>query len=100
MDPALWFIILLFLIILSSFFSASETAFSSVNQIRLRQYAEDGKKGAKLAYTVTQQFEDVLLAIIIMNNIVNFAAAGIAAIVALETFGEAAAVFGTLLLKA
>ena len=98
MDPALWFIILLFLIILSSFFSASETAFSSVNQIRLRQYAEDGKKGAKLAYTVTQQFEDVLLAIIIMNNIVNFAAAGIAAIVALETFGEAAAVFGTLLL--
>ena len=98
MDPALWFIVLLILIAFSSFFSAAETAFSSVNQIRLRQYVEDGKKGASVAYDVVQRFEDVLLAIIIMNNIVNFAAAGIAAIVALETFGEAAAVFGTLLL--
>ena len=98
MDPALWYIVLFILIILSSFFSASETAFSSVNHIRLKQYVEDGKKGAKIAYDMVQRFEDVLLVIIIMNNIVNFAAAGIAAIVALETFGEAAAVIGTLLI--
>ena len=97
-DPALWYFVLVILIILSSFFSASETAFSSVNQIRLRQYMEDGKKGAKVAYELSERFEDVLLVIIILNNIVNFAAAGITAIVALETFGEAAAVIGTLII--
>ena len=98
MDPALWYIVLFVLIVLSSFFSASETAFSSVNQIRLRQYVEDGKKGAKIALEVSERFEDVLLVIIILNNVVNFAAAGIAAIVALETFGEAAAILGTLII--
>ena len=98
MDPALWFIVLLILIVISSFFSASETAFSSVNQIRLRHYMEDGRKGSRVAYEVNERFEDVLLVIVIMNNVVNFAAAGIAAIVALETMGEAAAVLGTLLL--
>lgn len=98
MDPALWFIVLLILIMISSFFSASETAFSSVNQIRLRHYMEDGRKGSRVAYEVNERFEDVLLVIVIMNNVVNFAAAGIAAIVALETMGEAAAVLGTLLL--
>ena len=83
---------------LSSFFSASETAFSSVNQIRLRQYAEDAKKGAKVAVELSECFEDVLLVIIILNNVVNFAAAGIAGIVALETLGETAAVLGILIL--
>ena len=97
MDPALWYIVLILLIILSSFFSASETAFSSVNQIRLRQYMEDNKKGAKVAYELSHRFEEVLLVIIILNNVANFAVAGITAIVALETFGEAAAIIGTLI---
>jgi len=83
---------------LSSFFSASETAFSSVNQIRLRQYMEDGKKGATVAYELSECFEDVLLVILVLNNVVNFAAAGIAAIVAIETFGEAAAILATLII--
>ena len=95
MDPALWYVFLVILIMLSSFFSASETAFSSVNQIRLRQYMEDGKKGAKVAYELFERFEDVLLVILVLNNIVNFAAAGIATIVAMETFGEAFAIFMT-----
>ena len=98
MDPALWYIVLVILIILSSFFSASETAFSSANQIRLRQYVEDGKKGAKVAYELSECFEDVLLVILVLNNIVNFAAAGIATIVAMETLGEAFAIFMTLII--
>jgi len=97
-DPALWYIILIILIILSSFFSSTETAFSSVNQIRLKQYMEEGKKSAKIAYELYYRFEEVLLVIIILNNVVNFAAAGIAAIVVLDTFGEAAAIIGTLIL--
>ena len=72
------------MIILSAFFSASETAFSSVNLIRLRQYAEDGRPGAKKALNVAERFDEVLLAILIGNNIVNLASASLATIVATE----------------
>ncbi len=72
------------MIILSAFFSASETAFSSVNLIRLRQYAEDGRSGAKKALNVAERFDEVLLAILIGNNIVNLASASLATIVATE----------------
>jgi CBS domain containing-hemolysin-like protein len=97
-NPALWYIVLIILIILSSFFSASETAFSSANLIRLRQYAEDGKKGAKVACELSERFEDVLLVILVLNNLVNFGAAGIATIVAMETFGEAFAILMTFII--
>ena len=72
------------MILLSGFFSASETAFSSVNLIRLRQYAEEGKRGAKRALSVAERFDEVLLAILIGNNIVNLASASLATIVATE----------------
>lgn len=98
MDPALWYIVLIVLIILSSFFSGSETAFSSANLIRLRQYAEDGKKGSKVACELSERFEDVLLVILVLNNVVSFAAAGIATIVAMETFGEAFAILMTFII--
>lgn len=61
------------MIILSAFFSASETAFSSVNLIRLRQYADEGRPGAKKALNVAERFDEVLLAILIGNNVVNLA---------------------------
>ena len=72
------------MIILSAFFSASETAFSSVNLIRLRQYVDDGRPGAKKALNVAERFDEVLLAILIGNNIVNLASASLATIVATE----------------
>lgn len=80
----MYYIILVIMIILSAFFSASETAFSSVNLIRLRQYAEDGRSGAKKALNVAERFDEVLLAILIGNNIVNLASASLATIVATE----------------
>ncbi|WP_343290260.1 hemolysin family protein [Turicibacter bilis] len=84
MDPSMYYLILVIMIILSAFFSASETAFSSVNLIRLRQYAEDGRPGAKKALNVAERFDEVLLAILIGNNIVNLASASLATIVATE----------------
>ena len=56
----------------------------SVNLIRLRQYAEDGRPGAKKALNVAERFDEVLLAILIGNNIVNLASASLATIVATE----------------
>ena len=80
----MYYLILFIMILLSGFFSASETAFSSVNLIRLRQYAEEGKRGAKRALSVAERFDEVLLAILIGNNIVNLASASLATIVATE----------------
>jgi len=60
---------------------------------------EDEQKGAKVAYELcSEKFEDVLLVILVLNNVVSFAAAGIATIVAMETFGEAFAILMTLLI--
>ncbi|MEE1238279.1 MAG: hemolysin family protein, partial [Turicibacter sp.] len=84
MDPSMYYLILVIMIVLSAFFSASETAFSSVNLIRLRQYAEEGRPGAKKALNVAERFDEVLLAILIGNNIVNLASASLATIVATD----------------
>ncbi len=80
----MYYLILVIMIVLSAFFSASETAFSSVNLIRLRQYAEEGRPGAKKALNVAERFDEVLLAILIGNNIVNLASASLATIVATD----------------
>lgn len=80
----MYYLILVGMIMLSAFFSASETAFSSVNLIRLRQYAEEGRSGAKKALHVAERFDEALLAILIGNNIVNLASASLATVVATE----------------
>ena len=91
-------LILIVLVILSAFFSSSETAFSSVNIIRLRQYAEEGRPGAKKALSVAERFDDVLLAILIGNNIVNTASASIATLVANELFGASGVALATVIM--
>ena len=62
---------------LSAFFSASETAFSSMNVIRLRSWAEDGDRKARGALELHEDYDRLLSAILIGNNIVNIAAATI-----------------------
>ena len=59
------------LIILSAFFSATETAFSSVNKTKLRTKAQEGHKGAKQALDLAENFDKVLSTILVGNNIVN-----------------------------
>ncbi len=79
--------LLIVLIFLSAFFSATETAFSSVNKIRLKNYADENRKGSKKAYFITEHFDKALSTILIGNNIVNIAAASISAKVATDIFG-------------
>ncbi len=80
-------IFLVVLIILSAFFSSAETAFSSVNKIRLRNYVSDNKAGSKKALHITENFDNALSTILVGNNIVNIAASSIAASVATGIFG-------------
>lgn len=80
-------IFLVVLIILSAFFSSAETAFSSVNKIRLRNYVTEKKKGSKKALLITENFDNALTTILIGNNVVNIAASSIAASVSTGIFG-------------
>lgn len=86
---------ILLLIILSAFFSSVETAFSTVNTIRLRHDAENGSKRAKAALTITENYDKALTTILIGNNIVNIGCSSIATVLCLNLFGDMGAAIST-----
>ena len=65
---------------LSAFFSASEMAYSSCNELRLENMRDDGSKRAGVALKITGRFDDALSAILIGNNLVNIAASSLASV--------------------
>lgn len=69
----LLFVFALICILLSAFFSGSETAISTANPIRLKSYIEDDRSGAKKALYLVENFEETVTTILIGNNIVNIA---------------------------
>ena len=81
-------IALVILVAFSAFFSASETAFSSLNQIRLKSRAEDGDKAAARVLAMSEQYDKLLSTILIGNNIVNIGAASIATVLFTKALGE------------
>ena len=74
-------IIILVLLVMSAVFSGCEMAFSSVNKIRLKNYAAQGNKRAVRALEVTNRFDDALTAILIGNNVVNILSTSLATVV-------------------
>ncbi len=81
-------LVLIILIILSAYFSATETAFSSLNRIRLKNLASEGNKRAKLAYELSENYDELLSTILVGNNIVNIASASIATVLFVSAFGS------------
>ena len=73
---AAW-IALVFLIILSAFFSASETAYTSLSKIRLKNLVNDGNKKAEKALNLSEQYEKLLTTRLVGNNLVNILASSI-----------------------
>jgi putative hemolysin len=71
--------LLVFLVILSAFFSSAETAYSTANIVKLKSYVEEGKSRAKKALFIIDHFDKTITAILIGNNIVNIAIATIGA---------------------
>jgi len=67
------FVACILLLMCSAFFSASETAFTTVNQIRLRSLADNKVKGARKAIYITEHYDKTLSTILIGNNLVNIA---------------------------
>ncbi len=68
------------LIMFSAYFSSTETAFSSLNKIRLKNLMKNDVKGAALAYELSEKFDKVLSTILIGNNIVNIVSASLATV--------------------
>ena len=80
-------IIIIALVVCSAFFSASETALTGANRIRLKSMAENGSKGAKMALKLIDKYDKVITTILIGNNIVNIAASSIATVLATAIVG-------------
>ena len=83
------------LIALSAFFSATETAFSFVNKIRIQRSVDSGNKKAKNALYVIENFDNALTAILICNNIVNLSCSSIATVLCLNLFGDLGSAIAT-----
>lgn len=80
-------VVLILFLIMSGFFSMSETALMALSKIRVRHMVEEGIKGAKLVEKLTEDPNKLLGAILIGNNIVNIGASSIATSLAVKFFG-------------
>jgi len=90
--------LLITLLVLSAFFSGSETALMSLNRYQLRHKAREGHRGAKLAEQLLQRPDRLIGLILLGNNLVNFSAASLVAIIAMKVGGQPAVALGTLIL--
>ncbi len=90
-----WLVVfLVFLILLSGFFSAAETALMSLNKIKIKQLVEDGVKGSKEIQEITDNPSETLSTILVCNNIVNILASSVSTVIfinLLDRFGTAVA---------
>ncbi len=88
-------LVMIALIALSGFFSATETAFSSLNHIRIRNLAENGNKRAALVLRLSDDFDRLLSTILVGNNIVNITLASMATAMFIRDFGDIGATLST-----
>lgn len=80
------------LLVMSALFSSMETAFSTVNKIRLKHQAANGSKKAERALKIAENFDKALTTILVGNNIVNILSSSLATIICTSLFAEK---FGT-----
>ena len=92
------FIVLIILILLSGFFSGSETALMTLNRYRMKSLARKGHRGAKLARYLLQRPDRLLGLILLGNNFVNILASAIASLIAMRYYGESGIAIATGLL--
>lgn len=91
-------VILVILVLLSAFFSATETAMSALNKIRLKSKAEAGNKRAKLVLSLIEEYDRLLSCVLIANNIVNLSAASLGTVLFTLHFPTYGATISTIVL--
>lgn len=92
------FITLVICLVLSAYFSGSETGLLSVNKYRLRFLSEQGNKGAQKTEKLLERPDTLLSFILIFNNLVNISASAIATIIGMRLYGDAGVAIATGLL--
>ncbi len=83
------------MMIFSALFSGTETAYSSVNKLRLKNYEAQGSKKAAKALKLANRFDDVLTAVLIGNNIVNIGTSSVATVIFCNLLGDSGAAVST-----
>ena len=78
------------LLLLSAFFSSAETAFSTVNRIRIKNLAEEGNVRAATVTKITEHYPRMISAVLIGNNLVNIFASSLVTSVTIRCFGNRA----------
>ena len=100
LDGAFWVStgIILFLLILSGFFSGSETALTAASRGKLRSQADKGSGGAARALKITEDNERLIGSVLLGNNLVNILAASLATALFTRLFGESGVALATLVM--
>lgn len=88
-------IVIVVLVLMSGYFSATETAFSSLNKTRLKTLIEKGNKRAALTLALSEKYDNLLSTILIGNNIVNIAMSSISTLLFLDLLGDMGASVST-----
>ena len=91
-------LLIVVLVGLSAFFSATETAYSSLNKTRLKSLAEHGSKRAAQALALAENYSELLSTILIGNNIVNISAASVGTVLFVRFLGDAGVTVSTVAL--
>ena len=81
-------IIMVVLLVMSAFFSATETSFSALNRTRLKNMAEKGNKRAEAALKLAENYDSLLSSILVGNNIVNISMASIGTVMFVNLLGS------------
>ena len=87
-DDTVSLVIIIACVVMSACFSATETAFSSLNRIRIKNMAEKGDKRARLVLRMSENYDSLLSTILIGNNIVNIACASLATLLFVDWLGS------------
>tara|TARA_R110002074_G_scaffold75302_2_gene172281 strand:+ start:125 stop:1432 length:1308 start_codon:yes stop_codon:yes gene_type:complete len=100
LDGAFWIStgIILFLLVLSGFFSGSETALTAASRGKLRAQADKGSRGATRALKITEDNERLIGSVLLGNNLVNILAASLATAMFTRIFGESGVALATLVM--
>lgn len=97
---ALYLIALAILLVMSAFFSAGETAFTSLNVIRMKSMAGQGDRRAARALKLADDFDRLLTAILVGNNIVNILSTSLATVLFVRWFGNLGVTLSTVVMTA
>ena len=96
MEDNIWSIcMIVILLIMSAYFSATETAFTSLNRIKLKNIASDGNNKAKRVLELSENYDKLLTTILIGNNIVNIMMTAVSTVLFIELYGQYGASIST-----